>query len=216
MNQKIQYFTLFGAIQFIILTIIAMFFYPSGYVFWTDHFSNLGLIYTYSIPKKLNLISFTLFVVTMILGGISFLPFWLSIPSKFKDKTETKIISWICLLTGVASSVFMILIAIFPADFFPFQHVFAAVGFFLLFTIAVLFHSLLILKNEKYGYGFSLIGFITTIFGTIYVVGLWTGMYGGIFGTLDAIIQKFAVYSFIIWMIIQVIQNKYTNQDKKL
>ncbi|MHA1783940.1 MAG: hypothetical protein ACTSVY_03215 [Candidatus Helarchaeota archaeon] len=211
-QRKTSFLTLLGAFQFIILTIIAMFFYPAGYSFWTDHFSTLGLIYTRSIPKILNIISFILFIIAMVLAGILFIPFWLSIPSRFKDKAWINSLSWICLTIGVASSTFIVLIPIFPADFFPIQHVFTAVGFFLTFTIAVFLHSILILTNGKHAILFSLIGFTTAAFGATYVFGLCTGMYGGIFGALDATIQKFAIYSFMIWIIFQIIKNQHASK----
>jgi len=208
-NRLFCFIAVIGATQFLIVTIIAMFFYPGGYSFWTDHFSTLGLIYSYSsstLPLIPNTISFILFVITLTIAGITFIPLWVILPSCFNEKKQLKILSWIASILGIISSIFFIGIGALPADVFPFEHVNAAVGFFSFITIAVFLFSLTIILNDKFSKNYAYIGLIVTVFGALYSSGLATGIFGGMFGVMDAILQKFTVYGFIIWIIILCIK----------
>ena len=68
---------IFGNVQFIILTIIAMFFYKGGtyidnstqgYLFWYNYFSDLGRTVAHSGTQ--NMISWIIFTVALSLWGI--------------------------------------------------------------------------------------------------------------------------------------------------
>jgi len=198
-----------GATQFLIITIVAMFFYPGGYSFWTDHFSTLGLINSHvssPLPGVPNMISFMLFITTLTIAGVTFLPLWIVIPSYFKEKKEIYVLSHVGSACSIASSFFLIGIGIFPADVFPYPHVIAAVWFFLSLCCAIFVYSIIQLMNDTFPIYLSIMGFIVGIFGVLYTFGLATGIFGGMFGLIDAILQKLTVYGFISWIIIHSIK----------
>ncbi|MFW9999132.1 MAG: hypothetical protein ACFE88_03365 [Candidatus Hermodarchaeota archaeon] len=79
-------------VQFITLTIIAMFFYKggtyidtssSGYLFWYNYFSDLGRTVAHSGIQ--NMISWILFTVSLSLWGIFQIPFYIAFPNFFSS-----------------------------------------------------------------------------------------------------------------------------------
>ncbi len=210
-KRKGVFFTLIGGIQFIFITIIAMFFYPRPYNFVLDHFSSLGFLdanfssYYTGLPYLANPISSVMFIITILLVSVTIIPLWLVLPFVYNERTSTKIMSWGGSFFGLASVPFLMLVAI-PADVEIILHTIGALGFFLLFAIAIIIYTVALFLNDKYNNKLAIIGFIAMFIGFSYaIIGNFYDFLPPIFAYSNAFHQKLAVYSFIIWAMIQIV-----------
>ncbi len=191
-----------GAISFIILTFIAMLFYPRPYNFFTDHFSMLGLInanpsFFGRIPPGLplpNPISSILFMSALTITAVATVPFWIIITSLFEENRNTKILSRFGSIVGLISSPLLIGIA-FPADVYLEIHSISTMWFFLLFAVAIMIYTIAIFLNENYPNEYAIFGVIVVAVAILYVFIPFT--------PLNAMHQKIAVYLFIAWPLLQ-------------
>ena len=181
-----------GCLQFIIITIIAMLFYPGGYSFWDNFFSHLGFTKSANNGQP-NTISFMLFITTMTITAIFSIPFWLSIRTIFTETKKLRYTSWIGTIIGLTSCPFVILIALTPGDIMRAQHILVTMLFFLLFALAIIVYSIAILFNKEYENLYAYVGFAMAILLLLYM---------SIF-LLNAAVQKITVYVLFSWVIIQ-------------
>lgn len=205
-------FNIFGSIQFIILTLIAMLFYPggtyfsistTGYVFWYNYFSDLGRFLAHSGAP--NLISFTIFTFTMSLWGLVQIPFYIAFLSFFKNSKRTNKLSKIGTLFGILTGTFFIAIAFTPSDILGFFHnLFVLLGFSSLFlTLSLYVYVLFLHETYPRFYGFTLA--LTHIVLIIYYIVIF---FIPKFNTLTELFiyvtgQKVIIYTLLISGIIQ-------------
>ncbi|MHA1226866.1 MAG: hypothetical protein ACTSPV_09010 [Candidatus Hodarchaeales archaeon] len=127
-----------GCAQFILLTTIAMFFYPggtkvspdtSGYSFFTNFFSDLGR--TTALSGDPNPISATLFFIALFFSGCSFVLFFSQLPRFFNELLpEYDNILLLTRRTGLMSGFGFIGVAFTPANFINIVHdVFVVIAF---------------------------------------------------------------------------------------
>ena len=140
--------TIFGVLQFLLLTFIATFMYPGGYDYFGYYFSDLGAVVARN--GELNTISKTLFSVTLIIIALTLIPFWLLIRSLFTKSRREKILSKIGSTLGLISSPFIIGVALFPMDTYLELHLLVSLLFVLLFVLAALLYSIAIKFNQNY------------------------------------------------------------------
>ena len=209
-KRKGIFITLICGIQFIIVTLIAMFFYPRPYNFIMDHFSRLGMLdanatfFGSGLPYLPNNISIIMFIITILVTAVGIIPFWFVMPSVYDEKKSTKILSWGGSLFGIASAPFLMLVAV-PADFNAILHTVGALGFFLLFAIAIIIYTVGLLLNEKYDNKLIAMGIIAMVIGFSYaIIGNFYDFLPPVFAYSNAFHQKLAVYSFITWALIQI------------
>jgi len=181
-----------GGLQFIIITIIAMFFYPGGYSFFDNFFSHLGFTKSANNGQP-NTISFILFIISMAIGAIFWIPFWLCLRTVFTEKKKLRYMSSLGTILGLISCPFLLLIALTPGDLVLELHGFATRLFFLLFALAIIIYSIVILFDKKFENIFAYVGFAMAILLLLYM---------SIF-LLNAAFQKITVYVLISWVIIQ-------------
>jgi hypothetical protein len=211
--QKTAYvFLIIGSLQFIILTIIAMFFYQGGtyinsstskYLFWNNFFSDLGRTIAHSgISNK---ISFILFTTTMVIWGMSQIPFFMAILNFFKqDKLMTQLSLGGSIL-GIIAGISYIGIAFTPSDTLNEAHnLFVLLAFSSIF-LSIIIYSITIYHNENYSDYFSYTLAIAASILTIYYIVLFifpknTTQEGLV---IHVIGQKIAVYTLLITGIIQ-------------
>ena len=184
-----------GAIQFIIITFIAMLLYADGYSFAGHYISHLGM--TKTVEGSPNTIPRILFIITCVVVGISLIPFWIVITTLFLDSPLMKYISLLGSTLGLISSPFVMALAIYAADTHGPEHSITTRIFFLLFATAILIYSIAILLNSEYQNSFSFIGIGFAIIIVLFIFGY--------FRIINVIMQKIIVYGFIVWAFIQVI-----------
>jgi len=136
-------FTLFGHLQFVVITFLAMLFYAGGHTLDIDHqgyhftcnfFSDLGM--TVSHASKPNVFSSVLFNISLIVLAISELLFYRATDIPFVKRI------------GVLSAFGLIVVGLTPVDLFPNLH-FYAVGLWLVpFFFVMAFISWFSFKKE--------------------------------------------------------------------
>ena len=155
--------SLFGSLQFIIITFIAMPFYPggtyidsnvSGYSFFFNYFSDLGMTVSYSHEN--NLISFVLFSITLSIFALSYLLFFINAVFIFKENKLEKILSVFGLIFAGLSAISSIGAAFTPLDLYFDEHNLFAGGVFLWALFPFITYSIVIYLNKKYSKKFSI------------------------------------------------------------
>jgi len=201
-----------GCIQFIVLTFIAMLFYrggtqidpnTSGYMFFYNFFSDLGLTISYS--GESNTISFILFFISISFIGLSYIPFFLTISSTFQNNDIERKMSIACSIIGVFSSVMFIGIAFTPENVFSDIHsLFVFSAFFLAF-IASLILAYLTYFNKNYSIifplGYMIFSCLIVIYGLIGLLFFNNYTTEGIF--IRATTQKVVIYYLMICFFFQ-------------
>jgi len=165
--------------QFLILTNIAMFFYPggtitdpstSGYSLWKNLFSDLGRFITPS--GESNLIAFVLYNISLFLMGVLLIPYFVVMPQLFKDKEGIKVEGrGFCVagsIIGIPIAISMIGASLTPADLLYGIHVSFGFVKFILLIPQVLLYSMAIFQNKRYpkryAYVFMIFGIMQLIF----------------------------------------------------
>ncbi|MHA2288515.1 MAG: hypothetical protein ACXABG_06995 [Promethearchaeota archaeon] len=203
---------IFGPAQYIILTAVAMLYYAGGtmidplsqgYYFWGNFFSDLGRVIALSGAS--NIVSFTIFTITALILGFSFIPFAYVISSYFKSDKRQYLIARIGSLISLVSSVFLIAAILTPWDIFDRTHLLFSNLFNITGILGIIFFTVAVLYNKDYPnlYGFVYIGLLTI--GVIYSIIL-ISIPKSI--TLDGLIlqasmQKVSQYSFLLCFLIQ-------------
>ena len=188
--------TIVGGFQFILLTFIAMIFYPGGYSFTGDYFSNLGTTVNVKTGSP-NDISRILFLIACVVVGVSLIPFWVVLTTLFKSKL-TYHISIFGSSIGVASALFLMGVGIFTEDTQYSLHSTSARMFFILIMIAILTYSFVILLNSEYPNSYSFGGIVFSISS---IVVLYIFRYSVL---ISVIMQKIIVYGFCLWAVLQI------------
>lgn len=197
-----------GALQFIVLTIIAMFFYPGGYLFFEYTFSYLGT--TVAENGADNAIARTLFVVSCTVVAVSLDPFWILMPTLFSEQRATKILSLVGSACGIASSPFLILLAVIPGDIDFAGHILATNLFFFSFAAAIIIYSAAILLNSEYQNIYGWIGFAFSVLIILYPL-VFRKIYA-----IRSLMQRIVVYGFVLWVVYQVTRIwRVTSAEKK-
>jgi len=200
-RRKACFLALLGGIGFIVTTLIAMFFYPGGYSFFGDYFSDLGTFYVGGVP---NPVSRILFIIACIWAGLSLILFWIALRTLFKQDKKTKITSSIGSILGLISSPFLILLSIFGYDYYTSEHFYTTMFYFLFFALAVLVYTLAILINKEYPHR-KVSGIVSTIFSIILIFYVFSFFKIYSFGNFGALVQKLIVYGLVLWTTFQII-----------
>ena len=191
--------TLLGGFQFILLSFIAMLFYPDGYSFTADYFSYLGTTINMKTGSP-NLVSRILFLIACVVVGASLIPFWLVISTLFTESKLNKYISISGSIMGIISSVCLMGVGIFAEDTHYIVHTSLAKMFFSFIIIAILIYSFAILLNSTYHNIYSFIGIGFSISVIILLYTFRTSI------QMNIIMQKVIVYGYSAWVVLQISQ----------
>ena len=162
----------YGMAAFIVLNLLAMFFYPGGnlndssqigYFFSYNFFSDLGA--TISHSGENNIISCILFNLSLCVVAFTFAMLFYSIKSFFP---ETRYLSYISTFFGFLGCISFFGVALTPSNLYlnasgdPWLHIIFAHWIFRSLTIVSIVYSILIIKTEdfenKYAYNFIIFG----------------------------------------------------------
>lgn len=146
-----------GSIQFVILSTIAMFFYAggtqidsstSGYSFWFNTFSDLGLTITYS--GALNTISLMMFVTFFLIWGFSIITLFVSLPSLFRESRSGKWISIVGGIFAIVVGIGVIGLVVIPGDIAPFTHFIWALIHYLALLVVEICTAIAIFLSKRF------------------------------------------------------------------
>jgi hypothetical protein len=212
-RQRVFVLGMVASVQFIVLTIIAMFLYPggthadhstTGYSFWSNFFSDLGMTSTFLGDPKAA--SFVLFTIALSLAGIALCLFFVAVPHLFAKTRAMKRLSVLGSIVGVVSGVSYVGIAFSPSDRYLSLHLGFVEVAFASFLLVVVVYSIAIFLNKEYSnaYAFTYMGFAL-----ILGVYLWLLFAGPNIDTaqgvrIQATGQKIVVYAMIVCMFIQM------------
>lgn len=201
-----------GGVQFIFLTVVAMFLYPggsyadhdtSGYSFWINFFSDLGRTETFG--EHPNAASMALFITALSLASLTLVAAFAAMPRLFAGNRASRRLSIAGSTFGVISAAAYLGIACMPADVNLTVHRLFVEIAFSTFLLVVILYSAAIFLNRNYPnfYAFVYIGFA-------FILAAYLGL---LFGgphidtpegvRIQATGQKIVVYAEIVCMFIQ-------------
>jgi hypothetical protein len=201
-----------SCIQFIVLTVAGMFFYPggtraepgtTGYSFWSNFFSDLGRTATYSGDS--NTVSMSLFVTALSLAAMAFALTFVAMPRLFAGHRTAGKLALVGSIFGVVSAISYLGIACVPSDIHLTLHRLFVYAAFSSFLLVVILYSAAIFRNRDYPnlYAFAYLGFALIL--TAYLWLLFGGPHAesptGV--RIQATGQKIVVYAEIVCMSIQ-------------
>lgn len=186
--------TVFGVVQFLLLTFLAAFFYPGGYDYFGYYFSDLGAVEARN--GEPNSISRSLFSMALTIIALSLIPFWLIIHRLFRESTVEKVLSILGSALGLLSSPFTIRVGLFPIDTQLETHFIVSLILVLLFALASLLYSIAITLNQNYPNYLGLMAFILL---AISIASFATSLNDP---SLGAFLQKIVAYGYFIWTLI--------------
>lgn len=155
---KISFITMFGIVQFLILSIIAMIVFPGGtridpniegYSFSYNKFSDLGMWQTYS--GESNLISFLLFNISLIIVGLSLIPYVIFSAKYCISQEMPRYWIFIGAIAGIIASIAFIGVGLTPRDLLLDLHHVAEYSAFL----AIFIMSVIYMRYILQGFGLS-------------------------------------------------------------
>lgn len=203
---------IFGAIQFILLTLLAMLVYPGGtlhepnleqYSFLYNFFSDLGRTVTFD--QNSNWLTHWIFKTTLTLGGVCLMVFFVALPQLF-TRPSSKALAQLTMVFGVLAGISYIGIGQVPWNVNYWGHRFYVRVGFLAFLAMTLFYTLAILvdKNypKRYAAAMGVFAIVLAIQITImfYATNAWhsnEALY------LQAVAQKVVVYAEILCLLYQ-------------
>jgi hypothetical protein len=201
-----------GCVQFIILTTVAMFFYPggtytdhnaTGYSFWSNFFSDLGRIETFLGVS--NTVSRSLFTTALSFAGLVLILAFAALPQLFTRVKAARRLAVLGSIFGIISAISYLGIASVPSDFHLLTHkLFVYIGF-TSFLLVVALYSAAIFRSKYYprAYAFTYLGFAVIL--ALYLVLLFAGPKAetALGDKIQATGQKIVVYAEIVCMFIQ-------------
>ena len=182
----------FGVLQFLLLTSIAAFFYPEGFDYFGYFFSDLGA--STARNGDPNPISSSLFFVTLVIVGVTLVPFWLTARSLFADSKVERVLSALGSTLGILSSPFTIGVALFPIDTQLETHILVTLTMFSLFVFATLLYSVALILNRNYSNYLGLVGLLLFVVSLVILVDP--------LATYVAFLQTIVTYGYFVWVLI--------------
>jgi len=194
LEQLLCLVTIFGVLQFILLTFVAGIFYPGGYDYSGYYFSDLGAVMARN--GDANLISSKIFTVTLTVIALTFVPFWVIIRSLFTESRVERVLSNVGSALGLLSSPFIVGVGMYPIDTKLETHFIVTLTFFSLFTVATLLYSIAIILNQKHPNHLGITGLI--------LFGLSILVYLNPLAPYVAFLQNVLAYGYFVWILIPI------------
>ncbi|MFX0050788.1 MAG: hypothetical protein ACFE8U_05780 [Candidatus Hermodarchaeota archaeon] len=205
-------FTIFGCIQFILLTTLAMLTYAggtridpntSGYSFFLNFLSDLGRTESFG---NSNTVSFVLFSLALILISFAFAIFFIAILAVIS--VEKPDLLKITSILGVLSAASFICVALTPTNLAPLLHdIFVFLGFFLSFIVSsLMFYLYKDLETIPKIYSYAFLGYscLILVYGAIsFVTTILIGFDNAVSLFLRVTAQKIVSYYMVICFLIQ-------------
>jgi hypothetical protein len=201
-----------GCALFVVVTLIAMLFYPggtmidpttSGYSFFANVLSELGMTQTYA--GQPNTASRLLFTIALTLTGAGLAAFFVAFRQFFVTSRLTRILSGLGSVFGVVSGICLIGAALTPIDLLDQWH-FALVTYaFVAFAAAAVLYANAIRREADYPTRFAL---VFDAFSILLLIYLCLAMLGPprnepVGMMLQATAQKIIVYAAVISVMVQ-------------
>jgi hypothetical protein len=166
-------FTMQACSAFVVLTAIGMMYFPGGYAFSGNYFSEIGMWYVNS-GADANPIGAILFPIALISAGLGLIVYFIGITQLCTQTQLQKIIVWISAAIGLVSGICFIGVAFTPANFENLLglHSQFVLWAFQLFPLAVIFQMVAIFMDKTYPnkYAFLDLVFALLLFGYVWLI----------------------------------------------
>jgi len=203
---------MFGCVLFVVLTLIAMLFYPggtmtdptaSGYSFLINVLSELGM--TETRGGQPNTVSMVLFTTALSLTGAGLAAFFLAFRQFFGDSRSGRILSGIGCASGIVCGICLIGAAFTPIDVQKQWHFTLVTCAFGAFAAAAVLYANAIRREADYPNRFALVFDAFSILLFIYLLFVMLGPPRStpVGMTLQATAQKIIVYAAVISVFVQ-------------
>jgi hypothetical membrane protein len=213
-RQGVFSLTMFGCVLFVVLTVAAMLFYPggtltdpttSGYSFFANYFSDLGLTWTHARVR--NTVSAIPFIAALTMAGGGLVLFFLAFPRFFAGSRWAKLLSGIGSTFGVIAGICFVGVASTPANLCLQTHLTVMMWAFRTFTVAVICYTIAIFREPDYPNRFGLVFVAFAVLLVLYLFLLIAGpAYDSPEGMMiQAVGQKIIVYASVISIFIQAL-----------
>jgi hypothetical protein len=223
-RKQIFSFVALGCALFVLLTAIAMLFYPGGtasepatigYSFFTNFFSDLGR--TQARNGQMNAVAAPLFFLALSLAGASLIAFFLAFAPFFTRTWVDRALAWLGTLAGIVAGACFIGIAFTPANLDSARHTRLVYAAFEAFAVAAILYSVTLERERRFPKRFSVIFGAFALLLLLYL-GLLFG--GPTTQTSQGVLiqatgQKIIVYASIVSVLIQALGARQMIHDPK-
>lgn len=205
-------FMLYAAVQFVLLTVVAMLLYPGGtiadptaerYLFFHNFFSDLGR--TAVSDGEANVLSAILFVIALTGAGLALVWFFLAAPRLVRRSRAGRALSLLGSIFGLVSGLAFVGVAWTPANLWLAPHHFFVATAFEAFLVVALFYTAAIFLDRGYPNVYALVFLVFAGLLAGYLVLLFSGprpdSAEGLM--IQATGQKVIVYAAIVCMGLQ-------------
>jgi len=205
-------FIMIAPVQYIIVGIIAMYFYSGGTLYntsnpgfylWGNYFSDLGRLV--ALSGRSNFISFMIFTPAALVFSISFIPFVILMPQFFNKNKKQYRIATFGSIAGIFAAIFLILTILTPWDIYGDIHLVFATLFNISGSFIAFFYFIVIMKDNNYpkiyGIGYLFLLILAIIYITLTFATVQLPAYEKII--IQATYQKFSQYSFLVCYFLQ-------------
>jgi hypothetical protein len=195
------------SILFVLLTLVAMWFYPggtytdpktTGYSFFHNFFSELGFVRSHAgQPKTLSAV---LFAFAAMIGGGGLVLFFVAFPQFFVQTQSGTLLSILGSVFGVLSGICFIGVAFSPADLYLRIHRDFVLWAFRTSPIAAFIYAIAIFRDQLYPTRFAVVFLVFSALLFLYVLllELGPGIHTSEGVTIQATGQKIIVYASIL------------------
>jgi hypothetical protein len=202
---------LVGCGLFVVMTLLAMVFYPGGtymdpntkgYSFFQNFFSELGLRTTHLGGQKM--VSLALFAPALVMVGAGLILFFLAFPQFFQKTRTGRILSGAGTVLGILSGICLMGVVV-PADINMAVHKSFVIWAFRLFPAAVMCYMIVMLGDKEHpkGYAWELAAFFILLVGYMLLLEFGPEITTQAGVVIQAAGQKVIVYASIISIMIQ-------------
>ena len=156
-DRQLFLFIAMGCLLFVVLTFIAILFYPGGSV---DNYATTGYSFTHSFLSTLgmltslsgepNWISAVLFFISLAAAGMCLVIFFIIFPRLFQNNLSQRVLCVVGSIFGVLAGISFVGVAFTPADIAKPAHVQFVMWAFRLFPLAVLFYVPVLYVDKQY------------------------------------------------------------------
>lgn len=209
-DQRLYSGVIYTTTQFVILTFVAMFFYPGGnfsdrtadgYSFFLNFFSELGLTVAYGQPNPLSAV---LFFIAMSGAGVGLILFCIVFPRFFINNKGNKYLTRAGSLFGILSGIGFIGVAFTPANLLIDLHNQFVFWAFLLLPVATILYTISIFREKSFPNNYA---FVFGVYSLMLVGYVFLILYGPGGSTRNGLMiqatgQKIIGYASIISILI--------------
>jgi hypothetical protein len=201
-------------ILFIVMTVLAMWFYPGGtamdssthgYSFFRNFFSDLGMTRTPS--GAANLVSLILFVAALSIVGVGLAIFFIAMRQFFLGARAGKWLSAVAALSGVVTGTCFVGVAVTPWNIYLSAHNEFVMWAFRTFLAAVLLDGIAILLEERLpkSFAFVFLAFAVLLAGYVLLLTFGPAPNSDEGLRVQVIGQKIIVYASVVSVLIQAL-----------